>query len=73
MVTVTYDFSVRGVHCASSGPRIDEHVGDVPGVISSQTSPRMEWTTVRADPWCTPEAVLAAIIEAGYTAELVQP
>lgn len=29
--------------------------------------------SVEADDWCTPEAVIAAITEAGYTARLVQP
>jgi copper chaperone len=70
---ITYDFHVQGMHCASCGLLIDDYVEDVPGVISSQTFTRENRTTVEANPWCTPEAVIAAITEAGYTAQLVQP
>jgi copper chaperone len=70
---VIYDFTVQGMHCASCGLLIDDYVEDVPGVISSQTSARDNLTTVQANEWCPPESVVAAITEAGYTAELVQP
>jgi copper chaperone len=70
---ITYDFTVQGMHCASCGLLIDDHVEDVPGVISSQTSTRSNRTTVQASTWCLPEAVIAAIAEAGYTAQLVEP
>lgn len=73
ILMTTYDFRVEGMHCGSCGLLIDDFVEDVPGVISSQTSTREARTTVQADTWCTPEAVIAAITEAGYTAELVQP
>jgi copper chaperone CopZ len=62
------------MHCASCGLLIDDTLEDLPGVIRAQTNMRQARTTVQLDPdRCTPEQLVAAIGEAGYTARVVQP
>jgi copper chaperone len=70
----TITLRVEGMHCASCGLLIDDALEDLPGVIRAETRLRQARTTVRVDPGrCTPEQVIAAIAEAGYTARVVQP
>ncbi|MBQ0906837.1 heavy-metal-associated domain-containing protein [Micromonospora sp. U21] len=69
--TVTRTFSVEGMHCASCGMLIDDALEDLDGVTSSATSLRAGQAKVDLDPdRCTPDDVIAAIVEAGYTARL---
>ena len=69
--TVTRTFTVEGMHCASCGMLIDDALEDVDGVTSSTTSLRAGQAKVDLDPdRCTPDDVIAAIAEAGYTARL---
>jgi len=66
-------FTVEGMHCASCTLLIDEVLEDLDGVHRSATSLRKRRTVVDYDPsFCTPEAVVAAIAEAGYTGELIE-
>jgi copper chaperone CopZ len=72
--TETLTVTVTGMHCASCGILIDEAVEDLDGVTSSTTSVRAGRTTVVLDPTrCDPQAVLAAVADAGYTATLETP
>ena len=67
--TVTRTFTVEGMHCASCGMLIDDALEDVDGITSSTTSLRTGQAKVDLDPTrCTPDDVVAAIAEAGYTA-----
>ncbi|MBQ0897030.1 heavy-metal-associated domain-containing protein [Micromonospora sp. U56] len=69
--TVTRTFTVEGMHCASCGMLIDDALEDLDGVTSSATSLRAGQAKVDLDPErCTPDDVIAAIAEAGYTARL---
>ncbi|RKN50291.1 heavy-metal-associated domain-containing protein [Micromonospora endolithica] len=69
--TVTRTFTVEGMHCASCGMLIDDALEDLDGVTSSATSLRAGQARVDLDPdRCTPDDVIAAIAEAGYTARL---
>ncbi|MEV4203111.1 heavy-metal-associated domain-containing protein [Micromonospora globbae] len=69
--TVTRTFTVEGMHCASCGMLIDDALEDLEGVTSSTTSLRTGQAKVDLDPTrCTPDDVIAAIVEAGYTARL---
>ncbi len=73
-MTTTYTFTVTGMHCASCGMLIDDTLEDLPGVTRSTTSLRAGRTTVDTDPdQTTPQAIIAAIAEAGYAATWEQP
>jgi len=65
-------FTVEGMHCASCSLLIDEVLEDIAGVHRSTTSLRKRRTVVDYDSTtCTPEAVIAAIADAGYTGVLM--
>lgn len=64
-------FAVEGMHCASCTLLIDEVLEDLDGVHRSTTKLRRRRTVVDFDPGaCSPDAILAAISEAGYNAAL---
>lgn len=66
-------FTVDGMHCASCTLLIDEVLEDLDGVRRSTTSLRRRRTVVEYDATtCTPEAVVAAIAEAGYTSAPIE-
>jgi copper chaperone CopZ len=68
MAHIRQVFAIDGMHCASCTLLIDEVLEDLDGVRRSATSLRRRRTVVEYDPnSCTPEAVAAAIAEAGYT------
>ena len=70
MAEVTAAFVVTGMHCVSCGMLIDDAVEELGGVRSCATDARRGRTVVRFDPAATsPEAIAAAIEEAGYRAE----
>jgi copper chaperone len=67
--TTTYTFVVEGMHCGSCGMLIDETLEELDGVAASATSLRSGLSRVDLDPdRCSPQQVVAAIAEAGYTA-----
>jgi copper chaperone len=71
--TITYTFTVDGMHCASCGLLIDDALEDLDGVASSATSLRTGRANVEVDPArCGPDAVIAAIAAVGYSAHLEQ-
>jgi copper chaperone len=67
--TTRLTFVVEGMHCASCTLLIDEALEDLDGVHRSTTKLRKRRTVVDVDPTvCTPEGIVMAIAEAGYTA-----
>jgi len=71
VTTTTTTIAVRGMHCSSCALLIDDTLEELPGVASASTNLRRESTTVEYDPGSTtPEAIVAEIIDLGYTAEL---
>jgi len=71
VTTTTTTIAVRGMHCSSCAILIDETLEEIPGVASASTNLRQECTTVEYDPSrTTPDALVAEIIELGYTAEV---
>ncbi|MBF6456097.1 MULTISPECIES: heavy-metal-associated domain-containing protein [Nocardia] len=67
-----FTFRVEGMHCGSCSLLVDDTLEDLPGVLSSQTSVKKQQSTVDLDLTHTsPEQVVTAIAELGYTASLV--
>lgn len=65
----TYIFRIEGMHCGSCALLIDDTLEDLPGVASTQTSMKKRLSTVDLDATVTtPDDVVAAINELGYTA-----
>lgn len=71
MSTTTVTFRVNGMHCGSCSLLIDDALEDLPGILTTNTSRKRRRTAVELDPTrTTPDQVIAAISELGYTAEL---
>jgi copper chaperone len=65
----TMTWQVSGMHCSSCGILIDETLEELDGVSSSSTSLKRNLTTVTFDTTrCDADQIVAAIVEAGYTA-----
>ncbi|MFF5035639.1 heavy-metal-associated domain-containing protein [Nocardia salmonicida] len=65
----THIFRIEGMHCGSCALLIDDTLEDLPGVTSTQTSMKKGRSTVELDATITtPDDVIAAITELGYTA-----
>lgn len=59
--------AVAGMHCASCGLLVDDCMLDVAGVAQSRTDTRSGICTVQAEDAVDDAALLAAVVEAGYT------
>lgn len=71
MATTRLTLSVEGMHCASCTLLIDEVLEDLKGVHRSTTKLRRRRTVVDFDTGaCSPDAIVAAINGAGYSAAL---
>ncbi|MGW5440737.1 MULTISPECIES: heavy-metal-associated domain-containing protein [Nocardia] len=69
----THVFRIDGMHCGSCALLIDDTLEDLPGVGSTQTSMKKGRATVDLDSAVTtPDDVIAAITELGYTAAVVE-
>lgn len=67
----TYVFRVDGMHCGSCALLIDDTLEDLIGVRSASTTMKKGRSTVDLDPdQTTPDDVVVAIRELGYTATL---
>ncbi len=65
----TYTFRVQGMHCGSCALLIDDALGDLPGVRSTQTRVKAGLSTVELDlTQSHPSDVINAIEELGYRA-----
>jgi copper chaperone CopZ len=72
--TVTYTFTVEGMHCGSCGLLIDDELDELDGVVRTTTSVRAGRSTVEVDPTrCAPDDIVEAIAAAGYTARRETP
>jgi copper chaperone CopZ len=72
MATVTRRFETTGMHCPSCSMLIQMDVADLPGVSDVSSDHRTGMTEVTFDDAVTsPEGVIAAIVKAGYGAELL--
>jgi copper chaperone len=70
-VVTTHLFEVSGMHCGSCALLIDDALEDLPGVVSTRTTVKQGRSTVELDPSRnSPEDVIRAIEELGYTASL---
>ena len=69
MRTVT--LAITGMHCASCGLLIDDCLLDVDGVQAARTDLKAERTAVTAAEGVSDEQLLAAVVEAGYTATVL--
>ncbi|MGW4632862.1 heavy-metal-associated domain-containing protein [Nocardia sp. NPDC004415] len=65
----THTFRIDGMHCASCALLIDDTLVDLPGVHDTRTSKKTGLAIVEIDPTVTtPQHVISAIAELGYTA-----
>ncbi len=68
----TLDLKTSGMHCGSCSMLIEMNVGDLPGVTVVKADFASGNTHVEFEPASvTPEEIISAIVEAGYTAERV--
>ena len=73
MATATASLAIGGMHCSSCALLIDDVLEDLPGVTSARTDARREMATVRYDAASVGlDDMVAAVVEAGYTAEPVE-
>ena len=69
--TVTYSFTVTGMHCGSCGMLIDDALEETAGVRRARTIVRAGRTVVEVDAAATDaEKLIAVISSLGYTARL---
>jgi len=57
--------------CATCSARVERALGRVPGVVSASVNLATEQASVEAAPGTAPEALVAAVAKAGYTASLL--
>jgi Cu+-exporting ATPase len=74
----TIELGLEGMSCAACAARIERALGQVPGVARASVNFAAARAAVAVDggdggPAATPEALIAAVEEAGYTARLLGP
>ncbi|HVN41430.1 MAG TPA: heavy metal translocating P-type ATPase [Steroidobacteraceae bacterium] len=62
---------IGGMTCAACSARVERALGRVPGVASASVNLATEQATVEAARGTAPQALIAAVERAGYTAQLV--
>jgi copper chaperone CopZ len=67
----TVTLEIDGMHCASCSLLVDDSMEDVDGVVSSRTDLKSKQCVAVIDESVGVEALLAAVVEAGYTATVV--
>jgi len=67
----TVTLEIDGMHCASCSLLVDDCMEDVDGVVSSRTDLKSKQCVAVVDESVDVEALLAAVVEAGYTATVV--
>lgn len=68
----TTEFQVTGMTCSHCVTSVRSEVGQIPGVTDVQVSLETGALVVTAPSAVDDSAVLAAVVEAGYTAERVR-
>jgi P-type Cu+ transporter len=64
----TIRLDIGGMTCASCSGRVERALGKVPGVVSATVNLATERATVEIQPAADPQALVAAVEAAGYTA-----
>jgi Cu+-exporting ATPase len=73
MATVTRRFLTTGMHCPSCSMLIQMDVSDLPGVTAVSSDHRTSMTEVTFDDEVVgPTEIIAAVVKAGYGAELAE-
>lgn len=67
----TITLEIEGMHCASCSLLVDDCMEDVAGVVSSRTSLKTKQCVAVVEDSVTIDDLLAAVVEAGYTAKVV--
>jgi copper chaperone len=67
----TVTLEIVGMHCASCGLLVDDCMEDIDGVVSSRTDLRSKKCTAVVAEDVSDDVLLAAVVEAGYTATIV--
>ncbi|WP_122315921.1 cation-translocating P-type ATPase [Pseudomonas cichorii] len=68
----TFDLPITGMTCASCAGRVERALAKVPGVTSVTVNLASERAHVQTQPGTEPQALIAAVSQAGYGATLVQ-
>ncbi|OZI53809.1 heavy metal translocating P-type ATPase [Bordetella genomosp. 5] len=66
------EFAIEGMSCASCVKRVQNALSGVPGVTQAQVNLATERAQVEAGAAVTPDALVAAIVQAGYEAHPIQ-
>ena len=61
-------FAIGGMTCAAWSARVERALGKVPGVVSASVNLATEQAVVDVKAGTSPEALVAAVEKAGYTA-----
>jgi len=70
---VTTRLHTTGLHCQSCSMLVKMELEELPGVVSAESDFRTGMTVVVHDPGlATVEALMAAVVAAGYGAELAE-
>lgn len=71
--TATAHLHTTGLHCQSCSMRVQMSLEELPGVVSASSDFRTAMTEVVYDPEAvTVESLVAAVVAAGYGAELAE-
>ncbi len=62
------EFDIRGMTCAACSTRVEKALARVPGVTRATVNLATEKATVESDADVTPDTLVAAVDQAGYTA-----
>ncbi|MDN7184583.1 heavy metal translocating P-type ATPase [Caballeronia sp. SEWSISQ10-4 2] len=71
--SMTAEFAIGGMTCASCVRRVEKALAKVPGVEQVSVNLATEKATVHAEPSVSREQMLAAVTKAGYEATFIEP
>ena len=63
-------FDIRGMTCAACSARLERVLKKTPGILDARVNLALERADVAVEPSVTPEAVVAAVDGAGFSATL---
>ncbi|HEY6296565.1 MAG TPA: cation transporter, partial [Streptosporangiaceae bacterium] len=69
----TVELSIRGMTCAACAARVEKKLTTIGGDVVASVNFATERATVTAPPEVSPRALVAAVQDAGYTAQVVIP
>lgn len=68
----TMELGIHGMHCAACVRRVEKALAQVAGVTSAAVDLAAEKATVKTDAPVSPDALVAAVEQAGYEAVIKQ-